>query len=227
MNTIYTPQEAFDKLSEIEGSVIITGVIEAASDTEKALMQPMFGVGDTLSSSFKLYFHWFNIVHELSHIITAKNGIPNNDLLTTEWMVNKIATAFWRTFGDDDVYQRLVEVVKKARQSIPNPVPGNTNFEEFYANYSDMEDDTMLLYAYFQFTLVDRALSLTNDIYSVLEEYGLKTREIACDLTQYDHNSGAQEVVDAAISAFRDMGIEVPDVTVIFCSNPNVHCAPK
>jgi len=227
---IYTPDEAFGKLDSIDGSVIISGVLEEASSADKAFFLELFNVNENeLTKTFSRYFHWFNIIHELCHIIAIKNGVICDDLLATEWMVNRIASAFWRSFGNHDVYKKQLSAVKKAKDNMKNPIPDGISFEDFYSRYSEMPDETMSLYAYFQFTLVERALMLNESIYDVLDEYGLNVlhNDIQETLSQCNQDSDPQQIVNSACEVFRKMGLNIPSVAVIYCNNPNVQCAPK
>ncbi|MCL2406875.1 MAG: hypothetical protein FWC95_02985 [Defluviitaleaceae bacterium] len=225
---IYTPDEAFAKMESIDGSVIITGVFNEANESDKAMMATFLNTdAEKAEEVFNLYFHWYNIVHELCHIVAMHNNIHPTELVPVEWMVNRMAAAFWRTFGNRAVYGELREAVAKAKAGLPNPVPENMGFEDFYVDYHNMDDSTMQLYAYFQFSLVDRALKETESIYDVLDEYGLKPTKVNADISRYIPGSDPQEIIDSAIQIYRDMGVGVPSVQVLFCDNPNVHCAPK
>lgn len=229
-NKILTTDEAFEKLSDIDNSVIISGTINESSDEEKALIKSFFSVNDTkLERTFDIYFHWFNIVHELCHIVMNNNGFQSEDLIEVETMANQIAAAFWRTFGDPAMYQELQSIVTRALENIDNPIPSGTSFTDFYNDYISMPDDTMSIYAFFQFTLVSDALSSTQTLNNILISYGLKANaEVSSNAMKHmSEKTDPQEIIDTAISIFSEMGFTLPRVTILYCDNPNVQCAPK
>ena len=72
---------------------IISGRYELGTEEQKAGYRQLFGEED-IQHKFDLYFHWYNIVHELGHCLLEDWGIemPN---VQEEMYVNEFAVAYW------------------------------------------------------------------------------------------------------------------------------------
>jgi hypothetical protein len=228
---VYTSEEALSVRNSIEGAVIITGIIEGADEKSRQNIQSMFGVSESeVNECFNLYFHWFNVIHELSHIMASNNGVQDiNDIVRKETMVNRIAASFLREFGDIELYKRLQLVVDNAQKQLESPIPVGVSFDEYFSKYTAKSDRDMSQYAFFQITIVENLLDSTESIYEVLNQHGIIINKIPenSKLRSINKNIGTQQIIDEASAIFIEMGLVVPKVTVIFCDNPLIHCAPR
>jgi len=190
----------------------------------------MLGVNQNqVDECFNLYFHWFNIIHELSHILASNNGVPRrNNLVEKETMVNRIAASFLREFGDIDSYKRLQLIVDNAQEQLESPIPVSASFDEYFSDYKGEDDRDMAKYAFLQLTLARKALHSTEGIYDVLSHYRItNVRKVEKNKTCSVKNIDAQHTIDEASAILGEMWLIVPKVTVIYCNNPLIHCAPK
>lgn len=73
---------------------IISGKYETGTMEQKQSYCQLFGEDD-IEFKFDLYFHWYNLIHELGHCMVDINHVTMNKV-DEELYVNKFAVAYWR-----------------------------------------------------------------------------------------------------------------------------------
>jgi hypothetical protein len=121
---------------------------------------------------YRLYFYWFNIAHEMAHILRAECGMATDSagqLWQEEQAANDFAVAYWRHHGYQGRLRRLGQHVEGALSRMDNPVPAGHSAEAFFnQNYAQLARNPQQ-YGFFQFTFVQAALSKRIDLYTVLQ----------------------------------------------------------
>lgn len=56
---------------------------------------------------FEIYFHWYNILHELGHSIMCFNTGKRPHIINEEQIVNDFAVAYWMYYGEDEKMNSL------------------------------------------------------------------------------------------------------------------------
>lgn len=99
------------------GYKIISGRYETGTQVQQKGYDWLFG-SKNIQEKFDLYFHWFNIVHEIGHIIVDIEKI-DMDKVDEEFFVNCFAVAYWRNVDMKIlIYQDLSHMVKILIQKI-------------------------------------------------------------------------------------------------------------
>lgn len=77
---------------------ILTGDYEQAPQEQKKMIQELFG--ENAEYNYELYFHWYNVIHELGHFIMMYNSPSRPHHAEEEQLVNNFAYAYWKHYGD-------------------------------------------------------------------------------------------------------------------------------
>lgn len=56
---------------------IVSGCFEKGTPEQQAAFVHLFGTENT-QYKFDLYFHWYNIIHELGHCLLAQNDVKHS-----------------------------------------------------------------------------------------------------------------------------------------------------
>lgn len=79
---------------------------------------------------FEIYFHWYNILHELGHSIMYFNTDNRPHIVNEEQIVNDFAVAYWLYYGEDEKINSLNEIISYALAHLKCPTPtGVTHIE--------------------------------------------------------------------------------------------------
>src|SRR5690606_30690673 len=72
---------------------------------------------DNIQYKFDLYFHWYNIVHELGHCVVDAQKI-NMSKVQEEMFVNEFAVAYWKYIGAESQIKELAEIMGISHQNV-------------------------------------------------------------------------------------------------------------
>ena len=78
---------------------IISGQYELGTEEQQAGYKMLFGE-DNIQYKFDLYFHWYNIVHELGHCVLDVQNISMSNV-QEEMFANEFAVAYWKYIGEE------------------------------------------------------------------------------------------------------------------------------
>jgi hypothetical protein len=118
-------------------------------------MDNRVGAGQTF---YELYFYWFNIAHELAHILRAHYGSQTDSHWKEETSVNDFAVAYWKKRGETKRLYRLRELVNVVFAKLEDPVPTGENRLDYFDNHYRELSTNALAYAHYQFSMVLSAL---------------------------------------------------------------------
>lgn len=208
------------------GYKIITGKYETGTKEQQKNFCELFGEED-IQFKFDLYFHWYNLVHELGHCLLEMYG-KRMDNIDEELYVNRFAVSYWKLADGSKNLIKLKEMITSIFYKLPNPVPQNMEPKEFFKTMWGNENrPSVSLYGYFQFSCVLEAMSNESNLYEVLNEVGIKTvnhKNIRMHQGQVSSCSAA-DTLNLCIENLRNIGVAVEDVKLELVDNPEVQCA--
>jgi len=101
---------------------IITGQYSLADDIGQQMIQTLFG--KDARYRYELYFHWYNLNHELGHAIMMFNNPARPHPAEEEQLVNDFAVAYWRQYGETAKLRQLEAIHSIAFPAISTGVYG-------------------------------------------------------------------------------------------------------
>ncbi|QAA34342.1 ImmA/IrrE family metallo-endopeptidase [Clostridium manihotivorum] len=200
---------------------IYTGLWSLSSEELKTPFIQLFS-GDTVSAEefHKLYFQWYNLIHEFTHILRDHYKI-SFDWATKgaseEQSANDFAISYWKHLGANKNLEILISNIERILDNIPSPVPNGIDFLD-YCNKHFSELQTVEAYTFLQFTSVKNSFYSTKSFEEVLKDFGFKNlpKLEALNLKpQYD----PQSIIDNCRYLLGKLNIETPKVEVIICDN--------
>lgn len=217
-----------ERINEYKGPCILTGMLEHSDKNDVEMFRDLFGNSDEFEDEYNLYFHWYNMIHELGHLIYMKNKSAFEWIspVYEEKHVNDLAVAYWRTYGEKARLDRVYEIVTRIISQLKPPCSDEdilTHYEDEKAFREASRDSND--YAFIQFSLVKHAIeTIDTDFYETLKIKGFDVRNnTACKLAYSDLD--IQMIVDDAVEVVRSHGLHMPDVKVFEYYHPHVHCA--
>ena len=186
--------------------------------------------GENSQERFNVYFNWYNIVHEVGHIIDRHYGrnVMENGLLEAELFANAFAVAFWAHYGDEETFNLLKELVPYAVENFERPVSENEGIAEVASLFEAGElDFTFNNYGWFQFSLVNFVLEEKQDLESLLIDAGLEFVNLPPKRTLEFSSIGEEAIPEILVEVFTallEWGIEMPfSVYHMLDDDPNIH----
>ena len=80
---------------------ITTGLYNKGTEEDQKNVVTAMGNENT-ENRFKLYFQWYNVIHELGHGLLYYNNGVNIDVADEEQLVNDFAVAYWKYYGEEE-----------------------------------------------------------------------------------------------------------------------------
>lgn len=204
---------------------IVTGDYQKAPVEQKKMIQELFG--ENAEYNYEIYFHWYNVLHELGHAIMMFNTSSRPHPADEEQLVNDFAYAYWMHYGEQEKLNELCSIVAETIQKFS--IPANQN--ESYIDYAKRKWGTEELfsfnnYGWFQFSGVQAAVTGSPDLEQALRH--MCDNQISpqkAETLQYEiGDQMAALVVADAIKLMKDWGIRLPaDHEIVFCDDVNCH----
>ena len=225
---------------------IMTGKFETGTEEQKMGYAMLFGQ-ENIQYKFDLYFHWYNLVHEMGHCVVAACGKELSPLME-EMFVNEFAVGYYRFVGDDARLSDLQTMLQASIDNMPSPVPEGESFLEFYSRiWGTDELMSVMVYGYLQLNSVLMALKKDKPFGEILAELGLALSSGNCAATGDGECEGgesagtsrcglsrcelpiASENAESFLNSAREnlirLGIEVPEIRLQLLDDPMVQCA--
>ena len=211
---------------------IISGQYESGTAEQQEGYKQLFGE-DNIQYKFDLYFHWYNIIHELGHCLVDIKELRETPDLTSvreEMLVNQFAVAYWKYIGREDKVKELEMLLNDILANIPSPVPNGREFTEYYESIWGPETfNSVILYGYFQLNSVLEAIRQNNDLRAVLAFMNIELTEDIV-LNTYDDTicaSNAHKVLNVALENLNKLEIPSLEVCLELVDNPMIQCAQE
>ena len=156
--------------------VILSGRYETGNEEQQQGYKALFGEED-INRFFDLYFHWYNVIHEMGHCLVEKQGAVMSRV-EEEMYVNSFAVAYYRFTGDTSRLRSLQERLTMILARFPAPMPDGESFTEFYERIWNTEQiNNVMIYGYFQLRSVLEALENDAELKDVLKKIGINTKD--------------------------------------------------
>lgn len=206
--------------------VIMSGKYETGTEEQKMGFSMLLGPDNT-RYKFDLYFHWYNLVHELGHCIKSGTDVEMSNV-KEEMFVNELAVGYYRLVGENERLLELQEIIENAVTNMPSPVPEGEDFIGFFERIWGTEQlMQVMVYGYLQLDSVLMALKNPVPFEKTLSKIGISVSSsdslVKEQFPVVSENAG--KVLDQAIENMKRLGIDVPEVRVELQQNPEIQCA--
>jgi len=177
-------------------------------------------------SFYELHFYWFNIPHELGHILRGYYSSRGDTHWQEENAVNSFAVAYWNARGESDRLQQCRQLVHSAYSQLDDPVPkGKDRSSYFDKHYRELGSNPSA-YGHFQFSMVLNALEEEQNFIQAL--HGLITPQaieaIPPNSMPYPEISSdlPYQIVNDMRNYLAVYKVELPDIKVIRAFSPMI-----
>ena len=182
---------------------------------------------------FRLYFQYYNVIHELGHGLMIYNKGVNIPIAEEEQLVNDFAVAYWRYYGDPQKTDELYDIVTYAVEHVGDNYKNGVDYMENAKKHSDnndFDDDFFNFndYGWFQFSSVKHSLEQNKSLDEVLREMGFKDYKLT-DKELLIHNNinevESTKIINEAVKKFNEWGLYFPNAYQSFSSDPNMNAS--
>ena len=204
---------------------ILSGKFETGDEGQQMGYKMLFGE-ENIQRKFDLYFHWYNLVHEMGHCLVEKYGLRKSKV-QEEMYVNEFAVSYYRYAGETERLAELKNILQGVVDQMPSPIPDGETFIAFYERIWGTEAlMNVMTYGYFQINSVVEAMNKERDFADVVGELGINLKPAAVRKCEEDIVSeNAVLFLDTAIKNLIACGIDVPEIKLELVDNPMIQCA--
>ena len=204
---------------------IITGAYQFAPKEQQEMIQNLFGTD--AAYKYEIYFHWYNVIHELGHAIMNFNCAQRPHPAEEEQLVNNFANAYWKHYGELEKLEEVAEIVKDTLSKFVVPDQKNVGYMEYAKeNWGTDGFFTFNNYGWFQYNSVLTAMEEAQNLEHVLHEMcGNKLCTQKTEMLKYTVSDDMPMlIVTDAVKNLRKWGVCLPEkVEVVFCDDVNQH----
>lgn len=207
---------------------VTTGLYNQSTIENQKNVEMAMGIENT-EERFRLYFQWYNVIHELGHGLLYYNNGVRPDIADEEQLVNDFAVAYWKYYGEEEKINELYDIVSYAVENVgDNYEKGvnyleigkeNSNGRKFKNSFLNFND-----YGWFQFSSVKHSIEANKSLEEVLKEMGFTNFELK-DKKRLVYDEINEEVstkiINDAVDNMRSWGLEFPGATHQFDKDPN------
>lgn len=203
--------------------VIQSGKYESGTLEQQSGFRQLFG--NNVLSRFDLYFHWYNLIHELGHCFVGQSQMQLSDI-QQEMFVNEFAVGYYRYVGEIRRLKELQTMVEGVMDQLPSPVPAEESFIAYYERIWNTDAIVQTtIYGYFQFNSVLAALKKQRSFEDAAMELGQRihpSEVITCHAELCSSNAG--KYLDTALANMKAFGMDVPSVRLQLMDDPTIQC---
>lgn len=205
-------------------ALIVTQKYNSGTEEQNNSVLVTFG-NDNTEERFKLYFWWYNVIHEVGHGVVYYNGNKKLSGPEEEQLVNDFAYAYWSYYGEQEKLDRVEEIINYAYDHIQNEEGRSMDYMEYARkNWNKNSFYTFDKYGYFQFSSVKETYKNKKDLKTVLQEMGVKKFDLSkTKKLHYKDTIDKEECNDIlynAIDNVREWGLEFPNTYHKYITNP-------
>ena len=204
---------------------ILSGKFETGNEEQQMGYKMLFGEV-SIQYKFDLYFHWYNLVHEMGHCLVEKYGLALSPV-QEEMYVNELAVSYYRYVGESDRLAELKSILKAVIDQMPSPVPEGESFTSFFESIWGTDAlMNVMTYGYFQLNSVLETMKTGRKFADVISELGVAISQADVKECKEEITSNnAEKFLSAAIENIKACGLEVPEIRLELVDNPMVQCA--
>ncbi len=204
---------------------IVTGKYQKAPLEQQKMIQEL--LGEEAEYNYEIYFHWYNVLHELGHAIMVFNASSIPHPAEEEQLVNNFAYAYWKHYGEQKKLKALCAIVDETIRKFTIPTYNN----ECYMDYAKRMWETDELfsfnnYGWFQFSSVQAAIMEASNLEQVLNVMcSAKVSPQKVEILQYEiGDQTSLQVLADAVRLMKDWGVLLPESNeIVFCDDVNCH----
>ena len=204
-----------------------------STDEYKTFIDKTFGTN--AEERFRVYFQWYNVVHELTHGLIIYNANINMNTHTQEYnkegyieeqKVNDFAVAYWKKYGDPEKVQMLKETVDYILSNMKDPTDGKLTTQEYGKQLweSDNPDSSFEAYGWFQFNSVKEAFEKNLTLEEAYKNLGLpKGANFDDEKLTYDKvdETVCDKIISDTVNKFKKWGLNYPEIYHVYDDDPN------
>jgi len=206
------------------GIEIITGVYGQGTAEQNETVNRILGTN--AAARFEVYFHWYNLLHELGHGVMWFYAKDRPHPVDEEMLVNQFAAAYWLHYGEAKKLAVLRETVDYAMTQFTRPAAEGVNVAE-YARDKWGQDELYNFnnYGWFQMSCVADVLRHPITLPEALDKMGVANaaaqprKELRYALCA----ENAVCILQEAVQILSAWGVALPPVRVTFDDDPNRH----
>lgn len=205
---------------------IISGKYETGTMEEQMGFAQLFGE-ESVQKKFDLYFHWYNIVHEIGHVLVNDNNM-DMDGVNEELFVNSFAVAYWKEVDKKNNLNRVKDMIHHVIKDIPSPLTKESNFKEFFKRIWGTEImNNVMMYGYFQLSCVLEAFNLNKSLSDVLQEIGYEKVSLK-NMQEYSYevnSENTEKVLESCLENLKACGVNnLSEISLKLVDNPEMQC---
>ena len=213
-----------EKINEYQAE-ILTGSYKLAPKAQQEMIQKLFG--SDAEYKYEIYFHWYNIIHELGHVIMNFNCVDRPHPAEEEQLVNNFACAYWKFYGELEKLEDVNEIVRDTLSQFTVPDQKNVGYMEYAKeNWGTDNFFTFNNYGWFQYNSVLTAIAGMQNLEQVLDIMcDGKILPQRSDLFKYKVcDEMPMQIVEEAVKNLKEWGLCLPKkIEVVFCDDVNLH----
>ncbi len=205
---------------------IITGQYETGTQEQKGAISRVLGPDQT-EYKYKVYFYWYNVIHELGHAILHFNQHDELHHVEEELVANDFAVAYWSHYGEDPKINALRDIVQSSIPRLDRPAPAGMDYIAYArANWGKEELFTFSNYGWFQFSSVLDSLRNQKPLASMLRIMSHNNIDpqpkqvLSYDI---DQQKIPLKIVEDATLILRKWGITLPSLPHLMVHDPYRH----
>lgn len=207
------------------GYKVISGRYETGTQVQQIGYNQLFG-NERIQEKFDLYFHWFNIIHEIGHIIVDIQKI-DMDKVDEELFVNCFAVAYWRSVDDYNNLSKVHCMIEDILKCMPSPIPQGITFNDFFKSIWGTEQmNSVMMYGYFQILCISEAFKSNKSLSDLLSGVGYKNIDtsVVKSYNEDVNSENTNKVLSQCIRNLNTIGVKINDVNIELVDNPEIQC---
>lgn len=207
---------------------ITTALYNQSTIEDQKNVENAMGIENT-EERFKIYFQWYNVIHELGHGLLYYNKGVDLDIVNEEQLVNDFAVAYWKYYGEQEKLFELKDIVNYAVKHVGTNYEKGIDYLEFGKNNSDGKSFYNSFfnfndYGWFQFSSVKNSFETNKTLEEVLKEMGFNDFKLSEGkelIYKEINNNVSTQIINDAVINFNEWGLKFPNVTHHYDKNPN------
>ena len=201
--------------------LIVSGKYEKGNEEQKLGFIQLWGDED-IQGIFDLYFHWFNLIHELGHALLRFQGIEMNSV-EEEVFVNCFAVQYWKSVDKTGRIDEINKISSKVVSRLSSVLPADVDFYSFYNALWETEDMfKTMVYGPFQMLCTQKAFGSTKSLETLLGEIGyqglnfeaLRLQEVDLAITE------PTQIIEGCLENLKSIGCKTPVIGFEYSDNP-------
>ncbi len=180
---------------------------------------------------FRLYFQYYNVVHEMGHGLLRYNDGVKLSIADEEQLVNDFAVAYWNYYGEPEKLDELYDIVTYAVENVGDNYENGVDYLEHGREHSngkkfDRDFFNFNDYGWFQFSSVKHSIEQNKPLEDVLKEMGFTNFTLTEKVVlkhQMNDEKDSTAVINEAVENFNEWGLYFPEAYQRFSDDPNMN----